>query len=198
MGSSIILASLMYVLTGSTSVGKTSIIHELEKQGEPVIHEAATDWIQSRLDAGVKEFWKEEDFIYNIFKLQVQREAPFLSKQGRVFIDRGLFDGYAFILPHALAGTNTHFAINAELGGIDLNQRYAAIFFILPHTDGSLSVMQNGIRQETAQQARELQAALFSVYCQHKNFFVVPGNLTPQERATFILERVHQLEASNP
>lgn len=194
MAIAFILASLMYVLTGSTSVGKTSIIRELEKRGEPVIHEAATDWIQSRLDAAVKEFWKEEGFIYNIFKLQMEREAPFLSNPGRVFIDRGLFDGYAFILPHALAGTRTHFAMNAELSGIDLNQRYAAIFFILPHTDENLLVTQNGIRRENSQQAGEMQAALFAVYCQHKNFVVVPGNLTPQERAVFILESIHRLE----
>ncbi len=194
MGIPLVLASMMYVLTGAPSVGKTSIVKELEKQGESVIHEAATDWIESRIRSGVKEFWKGGDFIYEIFKLQLEREEPFLSAPRRTFVDRGIFDGYAFILPNSLAGTSTLASINATLSAIDMNQRYAAIFFILPYTDSNFSPTQTEIRRENSKEAGEFQAALFAVYCQHKNFIVVPGNLSAQERATFILECVNRLE----
>ena len=73
------LAALMYAITGGPSSGKTSIIKELEKKGESVVHEAATDWILSKIKAGVPEPWKEKNCILDIFKLHLERERPYLS-----------------------------------------------------------------------------------------------------------------------
>jgi predicted ATPase len=188
------LAASLYVLTGASSVGKTSIIKELEKQGESVIHEAATDWISSKLQMGIHEFWKEEDFGYNILKLQLEREAPFLSCGGRVFIDRGIFDGYAYVMPLSLAGTKTLSAINEALEEIDLNKRYAAVFFILPYKGKDFSPTKTDVRRENLKEVEELQVALYAIYCRHKNFIIVPGDLSVEERSAIILEHVNNLE----
>src|SRR5262249_51530526 len=121
-------AAIIYVLTGAPSSGKTSILTELEKRGEQVIPEAATDWILRKIRSGISEPWKEESFTFDILKLQLEREKPWLLKEGKVFVDRGIFDGYAYAMVNELAGTKTLAHINETLNPIDLKQHYKAIF----------------------------------------------------------------------
>ena len=185
----ICLAAIMYVLTGGSSVGKTTIINELEKRGEPVIHEAASDWIASRIRLGINEFWKEDNLGYNILMLQLEREKEFLDSNSRVFIDRGIFDNYAYAMHYNLAGTQTLSLMNEALEGIDLNKRYAAIFYVLPYKE-DFAPINTEIRRDTMKEVGELQAALYAIYSRHKNFIIVPGNMSPKERADFILEQI--------
>jgi predicted ATPase len=189
-----VCAAIMYALTGAPSVGKTSIINELESQNENVIHEAATDWIASQNSLGNFDCWNDKDFIWNIFTLQLEREKPFLTKSGRVFIDRGLFDSYAFVKCRYLIGTEALFRMNSILDEIDLNQRYKAIFFILPYQE-NFSPTLNEIRHDDLQVGNEIESGLYAVYARHKHLILVPGNLTPKERAAFILQHVRDLEA---
>jgi predicted ATPase len=189
------LAALMYAITGGPSSGKTSIVKELERQGESVIHEAATDWIISKIRSGVLDPWNEESFTLDIVKLQLEREKPYLSFDGRVFIDRGIFDGYAFAMSHGLAGTETLVYLNKILNRIDLNQRYKAIFFVLPYKT-NFSPSQTEARRENAQEAANLETAAYAIYCRHDNFIAVPGDLSPQERADFILEKIRRMDES--
>lgn len=188
------LAALLYVLTGGPSVGKTSILNELEKQGEPTIREAATDFIAGQIDSGIHEFWKERDLNLNILKLQLEREKPFQAYEGRVFCDRGIFDPFAYAPQCSLAETKELSLMNAAVRHVDLNQHYAAIFLILPYKDSDFIPSQTEVRRENTQQFTEIQAALYAVYCRHKNFIIVPGNLTPAERATFILSSIKKIE----
>jgi len=186
---------LLYAIIGRPASGKTSIIKELEKRGESVVHEAATDWFASRISAGAREPWKEKSAILGIFELQLERERPHLSLDGRVFVDRGIFDGYAFAMGYGLAGTPTLVYINEVLNRIDLNQRYKAVFFILPY-ETNVSSLQTEVRREDAQEAAKQEAAIYAIYCKHDNFIVVPGGLSPQERADFILEKIRLMEES--
>lgn len=189
----IYFAAMIYALTGGPSSGKTSIINELEKRGEPVIHEAATDWIIKKIESGISEPWKEECFTLDILKLQIEREEPWLSREGQVFVDRGLFDIYPFAMANHLAGTKTLLRVNKILNQIDLNQRYKAIFFILPHSENFAS-LQTEIRRENTQEAAKLEVATFAIYCRHDNFILVPGGMTPSERAEFILKKMKDIE----
>lgn len=186
-------AAMMYAITGAPSSGKTSIIEELEKRGEPVIHEAATDWIKTKISLGNPRPWEEESFTLDILKLQLQREVPYLSMDGRVFIDRGLFDGYAFAMNLSLAGTQTLASLNEILNPIDLNERYKAVFFVLPY-EADFSPLQTEVRRENAQDAAKLEVASYAIYCRHRNFILVPGELTPGERADFILDKVREID----
>ena len=187
------LAAFMYALIGGPSSGKTTIIEELEKRGESVVHEAAADWIVGRQGAGIPEPWKEKDFCLDILNLQVEREGPWLDSEGRVFLDRGIVDVYAFAMERKLAGTQTLAEINKILNPIDLNQRYKAVFFVLPYKE-DFSPLQTEIRRENAQEAARLEVAAYALYCRHKNFILVPGGLSPQERTDFILEKIPQIE----
>lgn len=195
---SICAAALMYVITGGPSSGKTTIIKELEERGESVIREAAADCILKGINAGIREPWKEQDFALDILNLQLEREAPYLDLDGRVFIDRGVFDGYAYIKGYGIAGTSVLADLNNTLNSIDLNQRYKAIFFVLPYVEENFSPHQTELRRENAQEAAELEVATFAIYCRHDRFIVVPGGLSPKERAEFILEKIQQIEASCP
>lgn len=184
---------MIYVLAGGPSSGKTSIIKELEKRQENVIHEAATDWIIRKIEAGISEPWKEESFTLDILKVQLEREEPWLFNEERVFVDRGIFDIYPFAMAYGLAGTKTLSEVNQILNPINLNQRYKAIFFILPHST-NFSTVRTEIRKESTQEAAELEVATYAIYCSHNNFILVPGGMSPAERADFILKKIEEIK----
>src|SRR5207247_7284105 len=54
--------------------GKTSILHELKRQGYWVVEEAATDVIAREQGLGNSEPWLQADFIDSIVRLQKQRQ----------------------------------------------------------------------------------------------------------------------------
>jgi len=63
----------------------------------------------------------------------------------------------------------------------------------LPYKE-DFSPLQTEIRRENAQEAARLEVAAYALYCRHKNFILVPGGLSPQERTDFILEKIPQIE----
>ena len=63
-----------YILTGTPGSGKTSILHELKRQGYAVVEEAATDVNARELGLGNPEPWLQPDFIDSIVRLQKQRQ----------------------------------------------------------------------------------------------------------------------------
>jgi predicted ATPase len=63
-----------YILTGTPGSGKTSLLHELKRQGYWVVEEAATDVIAGEQMLGNPEPWVQPDFIDSIVRLQKQRQ----------------------------------------------------------------------------------------------------------------------------
>ena len=63
-----------YILTGTPGSGKTSLLHELKRQGYWVVEEAATDVIAREQGLGNSEPWVQADFIDSIVRLQKQRQ----------------------------------------------------------------------------------------------------------------------------
>ncbi len=113
-----------YVLTGGPGSGKSSIILALEQMGEYTVREVAEDYIRYRQAAGVKEPWMEKDFQDKILKTQLKREARIHPDARRVFLDRGIHDGLAYVMP----GTETYGRIAREAERI----LYDKIFLIEP------------------------------------------------------------------
>jgi predicted ATPase len=124
------------------------------------------------------------------------REKNFLDGKGRVIIDRGIFDNYAFAMHYNLAGTETLSLINEALEGIDLNKRYAAVFYILPYQD-DFTPTNTEIRRENLKEVGELQAGIYAIYSRHKNFIPIPGNMSAEKRADYILEQISKIEGKN-
>jgi predicted ATPase len=76
------------LLTGAPGAGKTSLIHELEARGHPVVPEAATDVIARLAAQGVARAWEYPDFTDRIARLQRHRLALSRNLPGLVFHDR--------------------------------------------------------------------------------------------------------------
>lgn len=85
-----------YILTGAPGSGKTSVIHEIRKNGYSVIEEAATDVIGQEQSLGNIEPWKHLDFIDKIVDLQKYRQvAADQFESGLQFYDRSPICTYA-------------------------------------------------------------------------------------------------------
>jgi predicted ATPase len=139
-----------YVLTGGPGTGKSSIILALERRGETVVREAAKDHIKFRQAQGIAEPWLEDDFQACILDLQVMREK--ILSNDRIFIDRGIPDGLAY-----LDGTcKTSHRIMAEQAKV----RYDKVFLVesLYYTERTL------IRREEHHQAIAITARLTHIY----------------------------------
>lgn len=63
-----------FILTGAPGSGKTSILRVLQRQGYPVVAEAATDVIASEQATGIAEPWRDPQFISKITELQGHRQ----------------------------------------------------------------------------------------------------------------------------
>jgi predicted ATPase len=76
-----------YILTGAPGAGKTTLIEALKSKNYFTVNEAATDLITQQQAAGVKECWKQADFIDKIVNLQKARQQAINPKE-LVFFDR--------------------------------------------------------------------------------------------------------------
>ncbi|MEA3514965.1 MAG: AAA family ATPase, partial [Nanoarchaeota archaeon] len=140
-----------YVLTGGPGSGKSSIILALEQQGEFVIREAAEDYIRFRQAQGQKEPWTEPDFQDRILDLQIQRESRIPYYAERVFIDRGLADGLAYVAE----GTKTYARIKEAS-----KTKYEKIFIIALLDD----IEKTAIRRENYEEAKTVEDNLHRIY----------------------------------
>ncbi len=150
-----------YVLTGGPGSGKSSILIALELKRYNVIREAAEDYIRHQQALGMSEPWLEEDFQEKIFWLQHQREKN--ARGEEVFIDRGLFDNYAYEpegtpfykeLQNNLLARGRKTELIKELGD------YTTIFLI----EHPKKIETNGIRRENTGQALFLEKELEKIY----------------------------------
>jgi predicted ATPase len=85
-----------FILTGAPGGGKTTLLRYLERQGHPVVEEAATDIIARQQARGIEAPWLDPDFISQIAELQCRRQAAAQSLPAEMlFHDRSLFCTYA-------------------------------------------------------------------------------------------------------
>ncbi len=63
-----------FILTGAPGAGKTAILRALERQGLPVVEEAATDTHALDQACGIPEPWASPKFVDDIVTLQRARE----------------------------------------------------------------------------------------------------------------------------
>lgn len=85
-----------FIVTGAPGAGKTTLIRYLERQGQAVVAEAATDVIAQQQACGVAEPWHEAAFITGIARLQLRRQVDAQQQPAACcFHDRSLFCTYA-------------------------------------------------------------------------------------------------------
>ncbi|MBT5022322.1 ATP-binding protein [Candidatus Woesearchaeota archaeon] len=167
-----------YVLTGGPGTGKSSIIEELKKRGECVIPEAAEEYIKLKQAQGVNEPWLEDDFQIQILKIQIDYERKIPLGVSRVFIDRGLLDGLAYVK----MGTWQYKEIKAESEKI----HYAGVFLIdqLGHTK------KTEVRRENEDEALKIGNKIKQIYVDFGYDLVKIGFGTIEERANRVLDHL--------
>ncbi|MEW9548137.1 AAA family ATPase [Nonomuraea sp. NPDC050783] len=85
-----------YILTGAPGSGKTAILRALERDGYPVVEEAATDVIALRQALGDPEPWTVPSFLEEIVALQRHRQERAAAVPGTVHVhDRSPVCTYA-------------------------------------------------------------------------------------------------------
>jgi predicted ATPase len=77
-----------YILTGAPGSGKTALLRLLERAGQRVVEEAATDVIALEQALGDPEPWARPDFASKIVALQRARQLGRPRSAGTVFFDR--------------------------------------------------------------------------------------------------------------
>jgi predicted ATPase len=120
-----------YILTGTPGSGKTSILHELKRQGYSVVEEAATDVHARELGLGNAEPWLQPDFIESIVHLQKQRQLEAsTSPDERQWYDRSPICTLA--LSHYL-GYPASVSLVEELERIEREGIYQRRVFFIEH-----------------------------------------------------------------
>ena len=92
------IATNWHVITGAPCSGKTTVIHELEFRGYPVIHEVARAYIEARLAAGLSLSQIRGDelaFEHRLLEEKVAIEKK-LEPRDTIFFDRAIPDSIAY------------------------------------------------------------------------------------------------------
>ncbi|MCH9811154.1 ATP-binding protein [bacterium] len=189
------IATAIYAIIGAPSVGKTSIINELKKDGEETIKEVATELIEECIAKGDCEPWLKDNFQPTIFKRQLQTEAKLLAKKpSRFFVDRGMLDNLVYLEINGRKDTKEYREIEKKLHELDVGNRYAAIFYIEPYNNKNFSLEKNPIRRESTKEALALGLKIKAAYEKYYPVISIPGEMTPKERANLIKQKIKALE----
>lgn len=193
------LAASLFVITGGPSVGKTSIIKELEDMGEIICEEAATDIIATYQKNGILHPWEMDNFEVEVYLEKVRREKESLYRADMldkpfVFADRGLLDTLVYLETNNKLETNEYEHVSGHLSSLDLSDYYEAVFFVEPHSGKEFIAEQGGVRHEDTNEAIRLGEEVRKVY-QKAGIptIVVPPYMTPKERAEYVLDKLAHL-----
>lgn len=148
-----------YIITGGPGVGKTTILKHLEKLGEAVVYEAATDIIKQETAEGKVAPWTDPRFEETIIALQEKRQMEAaLTKAKRVFFDRTPIDTLTYRL---MSKNKVTKELTNAVGNIMRERFYhETVFFI-----ESLNFYKNDeVRHETQKEALEIQNKLKETY----------------------------------
>ena len=191
------LCATIYAIIGGPSAGKTSIIKELQANGQVIIEESATKIIKRNLDQNIKEPWLKDGFQLEIFTAKLLLETEMLkSCKKPIFIDRGLLDNLVYLEIAGKENSSEYKEIQKKLKELNIENRYAAVFFIEPHGGKDFELEKNEIRRENTQEALLLSKKIKAAYGKYYNLITIPGGMSPGKRAAFIQQKIQSLKKS--
>jgi predicted ATPase len=203
-----IFATSLFPIIGGPSVGKTSIINELHKEGHVICKESATDVILEMQSKGISNPWDMCGFEIIIFDEKLKREEKAFKEaielgKSSIYIDRGLLDQVVYLETlNKLDSYDCEYIMN-EIKKIDPKTRYKAIFYVEPYQGenfelSKVSLNEKGekleVRREDTKEALILSKKLKEVY--EKTglpIYTVPAKMSPKERAEFILKKTNEI-----
>jgi predicted ATPase len=171
-----------YVITGTTSTGKTTLIDELAKRGYKTVPEAARTLIDQAATKGIsaKELrTNEREFNREVLRLKQELDAR-QDPNELVFFDRGVHD----ILAYARYYQYDHIEHVIEAAE---RSRYRKVFLL-----DQLPYEHDYARTEDAEFSQDIQRLLEQVYTEYDmmpiHVPVLEGG--PAARADFVLQHV--------
>ncbi len=167
-----------YVITGTLSSGKTTVINRLKEQGYRTIPELARVYIDAELAKGrtIEDTRKNKlHFQHKILQMKVDMEKT-LPKDEVIFFDRGVHDSIAY---YKLSGLEDDGLLNSSVADSD----YAKVFLL-----DMVEYKKDYARVETDEERRKIQHLLIEAYAESGLEVInVPVMETKEERAKFIL-----------
>jgi predicted ATPase len=157
------------------------------------VQEAATDIIREKLEIGVKEPWKEENFQLTILERHLARESEAIDAassmgKNRAFTDRAILDGYIYLKHGKQEESELFQKFHERVLLLDPNTRYDAVFYVPPYSSEDFELEQSEVRREDTSEAKKIVDLTRELYSLHYPIIEVPSDLTPKERARFILD----------
>jgi len=178
---------IFFIITGGPGVGKTTLLHELQKRFFNCIPEVARQIIKEEVEAcGDALPWKNKElYLRKMFDRSVE---SYLSVNGNnnslIFFDRGIPDSltYAEIIGYEEKDT---------MKNVIRHYRYNPhVFYLFPWRDIYVTDDERKQSWEEAVFTSELNAEIYRRY--NYTLIAVP-NGTAEKRADFILERIGEM-----
>ncbi|MBP7708277.1 ATP-binding protein [Candidatus Pacearchaeota archaeon] len=166
-------------ITGGPGTGKSTVLELLSKKGYAIVPEAGRILITENQNKNIDSSKKRasQEFQNKISKLQFKLENNF--KEGIVFSDRGIVDGYVYSKLNQLKVPN----IITKHG----KNRYFLVFIL-----DSLPVYKNDqVRLRDEKTARKIHADLRKAYLHFGYTPISVPVLPPNERVEFILAKLN-------
>ena len=177
----------LFVITGGPGVGKTAIVHELQRRGYPCVPEAARQIIQDQVrDGGDAVPWQDTK-RYSLLMLEksIEDYLAHATEQQVTFFDRGILD------------TITHTRINEfslpDAAYLRAQQyRYNKMVFMAPPWPEIYAT--DSERKQTLDESMLVYRINTDVYREHGYDIVEIPRAPVEARADFILDKVAELQ----
>lgn len=171
------------VITGGPGTGKSSIIDELESNGEKCLHEISRQVTLEAKNEGIDQLFLEKPLLFSEKlldgRLKQYIEASKFSVD-RIFIDRGLPDVVAY-MDYFKTDYPEVFNETCE------NNRYNKIFILPPWEEIYKS---DNERYETFEEALKISAYLYATYKKYGYDPIEVPKLSVKDRTNFILDKI--------
>ena len=173
----------------------------MQEEGHLTCRETATDLILDHQAHGHPTPWNDPGFEMEVFDEKVRREEEahklaLLEGKSEIFIDRGILDQLVYIEILGKQDTDEAKYIQKKLQELNPASRYKAIFIVEPHTSSHFELTKAEFRRETSSEALVIAQKLAEVYAKTGlPIIIVPPNMTPKERAQFILAKTKELSS---
>jgi len=176
------MKSKWYVITGSASTGKTTLVNSLLKLGYLTVPEAARVLIDKEIKKGktIEEIRKNEaEFQKKVLDIKIKAEKK-LPKDRIVFFDRGIPDSIAY---YQICGLDI-----AELLKLCKEKTYRKIFML-----EQLPVEKNYARVEDVDTINKIQILLRKAYSDLGYEIIDIPAMSVEKRLEMILSNIDSL-----
>jgi predicted ATPase len=175
-----------YVITGGPSVGKTTLLAELEKLGHSTLPEGARIVIDNGIVNGktVQEIRADErKFQMDVLAHKIRTELK-QPENALTFFDRGMHDTLAYLRLY-------DFDISEEVLEAMQNAQYQQVFLLEPLETYDVDYS----RTESREEALKLNKLLADAYTEYGMQLISVPAMTPSERAKFVLAQLDEERA---